>query len=72
MLPRKRSALALLAVPALDDLAAGRLDLIPDPSVFLHHVVIDCLSLAVDHLHGSTPSALSVTQTEKASTVGCV
>lgn len=72
MLPCKCPALALLAVPALDDLAAGGLDLIPDLPVLLHHVVVDCLPLAVDHLHGSTPSALSVTQTEKASTVGCV
>lgn len=51
MLLCKRPALALLSVPALQYLSAGRLYLIPYLAVLLHHVVVHGLSLLVDAFH---------------------
>lgn len=44
-------ALALLPVPALQGLPAGRLYLIPYLAVLLYYVVVHGLSLLVDALH---------------------
>ena len=51
MLLRKRPALALLSVPALQHLPAGRLYLIPYLAVLLYHVVVHGLSLLIDAFH---------------------
>ena len=51
MLLCKRPALALLPIPALQHLSAGRLYLIPHLAVLLYHVVIHGLSLLIDAFH---------------------